>query len=43
MRKAEKKILRRLQDAHPELTLPGRSAIEGILRRHGLVQPRRRQ
>ena len=41
-----KKILRRLQDAHPELTLPGRSAIDGILRRHGLVRrdhPRRRR
>jgi len=38
-----KKILRRLQDAHPELTLPGRSAVDGILRRQGLVQPRRRQ
>jgi transposase InsO family protein len=38
-----RKILRRLQDADPELSVPGRSAIDGILRRRGLVQPRRRQ
>ena len=38
-----RKILRRLQDADPELAVPGRSAIDGILRRHGLVQRRRRQ
>lgn len=38
-----RKILRRLQDADPELSVPGRSAIDGILRRHGLVRPRRRQ
>ena len=38
-----RKIRRRLQDADPELAVPGRSAIDGILRRHGLVQPGRRQ
>jgi len=37
-----KKILRRLQDAHPEVELPGRSAVEALLRRHGLVKPARR-
>ena len=37
-----KKILRRLQDADPELELPGRSAVEALLRKHGLVRPRRR-
>lgn len=37
-----KKILRRLQDEHPELELPARSTIDGILSRHGLVQQRRR-
>jgi putative transposase len=39
-----RKILRRLQDAHPELELPGRSAVDAILRRRGLVRkrPRRR-
>lgn len=36
-----KKILRRLRDAHPELELPGRSAVEALLRRHGLVRPGR--
>ena len=39
-----KKILRRLQDAHPELDLPARSTVDGILARHDLVnhqnQPR---
>lgn len=34
-----RKILRRLQDADPELAVPGR-AVDGILRRHGLVQGR---
>jgi len=38
-----KKILRRLHDAHPELELPGRSAVEALLRRRGLVQPGRRR
>jgi transposase InsO family protein len=38
-----KKILRRLEDAHPELDLPGRSAIDGILRRHGLAHLRQRR
>jgi putative transposase len=37
-----KKILRRLQDAHPELDLPGRSAVDALLRRYGLVRPVRR-
>jgi putative transposase len=39
-----KKILRRLQDAHPELDLPGRSGVDSVLRRRGLVRskPRRR-
>lgn len=39
-----KKILRRLQDAHPELSLPKRATIDAILRRHDLVRrtPRRR-
>ena len=38
-----KKILRRLRDAHPDLALPGRSAVDALLRRRGLVakQPRR--
>lgn len=36
-----KKILRRLQDAHPELELPGRSAVDALLRRRGLVRPGR--
>lgn len=38
-----KKILRRLQDAYPELELPGRSAVDAVLRRHQLVRPRRRR
>ncbi len=40
-----KKILRRLQDAHPELDLPGRSAVDAVLYRCGLVRsrPRRRR
>lgn len=39
-----KKILRRLQDEHPDLALPARSTIDGILSRRGLVihRPRRR-
>jgi putative transposase len=32
-----KKIRRRLQDAYPELMLPARSTIDGILARHGLA------
>lgn len=38
-----KKILRRLRDANPELELPGRSAVEALLRRRGLVKERRRR
>jgi transposase len=38
-----KKILRRLQDAHPELELPKRSTIDAILNRHDLVKPQRRR
>src|SRR5947209_2934172 len=37
-----KKILRRLRDAHPEIELPGRSAVDALLRRRGLVATRRR-
>src|SRR3954464_15996198 len=39
-----KKILRRLRDADPELVVPGRSAVDALLSRHGLVKqgrPRR--
>jgi len=38
-----KKILRRLADDHPKLDLPGRSAIDALLRRQGLVQVRTRR
>ncbi len=38
-----KKILRRLRDAHPELELPGRSAVDGLLSRRGLVAATRRR
>ena len=40
-----KKILRRLRDAHPQQGLPGRSAVDALLSRHGLVAKsgRRRQ
>ena len=38
-----KKILRRLRDAHPEIELPGRSAVDALLRRRGLVATRRRR
>jgi transposase InsO family protein len=38
-----KKILRRLSDAHPELELPGRSAVDALLSRRGLVRERRRR
>jgi transposase InsO family protein len=38
-----KKILRRLRDADPELELPGRSAVDALLSRHGLVKTRRRR
>ena len=37
-----KKILRRLRDADPQLELPGRSAVDALLNRHGLVKRRRR-
>lgn len=37
-----KKILRRLQDAHPGLELPSRSAIDAVLQRRGLVNKQRR-
>lgn len=37
-----KKILRRLADEHPELELPARSTVDGILSRKGLVKPRKR-
>src|SRR4029077_6877461 len=37
-----KKILRRLQDAHPELELPGRSAVDALLHKRGLVKPGQR-
>jgi transposase InsO family protein len=38
-----KKILRRLRDADPEIVLPGRSAVDALLRRRGLVTTRRRR
>jgi transposase InsO family protein len=38
-----KKILRRLRDAHPEMELPGRSAVDALLKRRGLVATRRRR
>jgi transposase InsO family protein len=38
-----KKILRRLRDADPDAAWPARSTIDEILRRAGLVQPRRRR
>ncbi|HEX2061040.1 MAG TPA: IS481 family transposase [Thermoanaerobaculia bacterium] len=38
-----KKILRRLADAHPDLDLPGRSAIDAVLRRNGLIAERQRR
>jgi len=38
-----KKILRRLRDAHPELELPGRSAVDALLKRRGFVATRRRR
>ena len=38
-----KKILRRIADAHPQLHLPRRSTVDGILSRHGLVEHRRRR
>jgi transposase InsO family protein len=37
-----KKILRRLQDEHPELELPSRSAVDAILRRRGMQPEKRR-
>ena len=38
-----KKILRRLQDQHPGIELPSRAAADGMLKRAGLVEPRRRR
>jgi putative transposase len=38
-----KKILRRLRDADPHLELPGRSAVDALLTRHGLVKRGRRR
>src|SRR5438270_2160816 len=38
-----KKILRRLRDANPELELPGRSAVDALLSRRGLVRAHRRR
>lgn len=38
-----KKILQRLRDAHPELDLPARSTIDGILARNGLVEHQKRR
>jgi putative transposase len=38
-----KKILRRLRDADADLELPGRSAVDAMLSRHGLVKPSRRR
>lgn len=37
-----KKILRRLQDAHPELELPARSTVDEILSRNGMIKSRTR-
>lgn len=37
-----KKILQRLEDEYPELVLPARSTIDGILARHGLVEPQKK-
>jgi putative transposase len=36
-----KKILQRLGDAHPELELPGRSAVDALLKRQGLTHRRK--
>lgn len=38
-----KKLLRRLRDQDPEMLLPSRGAVDGILKRRGLVKPRRRR
>lgn len=38
-----KKILRRLENAHPELDLPGRSGIDAVLRRRGLIRNKARR
>lgn len=38
-----KKIRKRLSESHPELTLPARSTIDDILRRHGLTERRRKR
>lgn len=41
VRVGSKKILRRLQDEHPDIEFPSRTAVDGILKRNALVQPRR--
>lgn len=38
-----KKLLARLSRLHPELTLPAPSTVSAILKRRGLVEPRRRR
>lgn len=38
-----KKILRRLEDEHPDIEFPSRTTVDGILKRYDLVQPRRRR
>src|SRR5690349_6219482 len=38
-----KKILARLEEAHPKLSLPKRSTVDAILSRHNLVKPVRRR
>jgi len=38
-----KKILRRLEDEHPEVELPSRSAVDAILRRRGMTAQRTRR
>lgn len=38
-----KKILARLEEAHPKLSLPKRSTVDAILSRHQLVKPVRRR
>lgn len=38
-----KKILQRLKDEYPELELPARSTVDGILSRKGLIESRRRK
>jgi transposase InsO family protein len=36
-----RKILKRLEESHPELVLPARSTADAILARHGLIERRR--